>query len=154
MFCRDVMKQPALYLSPNETAVAAAQTMRDHNVGFLPICDDSMRVLGTITDRDIAVRLVADRRPSRTPVWELMTNEVVACGPHDDITTAEELMAEHRKSRIMCLDDDGRLLGVISLSDIAQCERGARAAVTMRMVTHREAHADASHRNGPNGAPV
>jgi CBS domain-containing protein len=138
MFCRDVMKQPALCLAPNDTAIAAAQRMRDRNVGFLPVCDDSMRVLGTITDRDIAVRLVADRRPLRTPVWELMTNEVIACGPHDDITTAEELMAEHHKSRIMCVDDDGRLLGVISLSDIAQCERGGRAAATMRMVTQRE----------------
>ena len=137
MFCRDVMKQP-VRCSPNDSVVSAAQKMRDNNVGFLPVCDESSRVIGTITDRDICVRLVADKRPARTPIWELMTHEVVACGPHDDISTAEELMAEYQKSRIICLDDDGRLLGVISLSDIAQCERGGRAAATMRMVTQRE----------------
>jgi CBS domain-containing protein len=133
------MKQTVLSLLPSETAVAAARKMRDGNVGFLPVCDKSMRVLGTITDRDIVLRLVANRRSSRTRVWELMSHQVIACGPHDDLSTAEELMGEHQKSRIMCVDEDGRLLGVISLSDIAQCERGARAAATMRMVTHREA---------------
>jgi CBS domain-containing protein len=139
MLCSEIMKQSIQCLAPNETAVTAAQKMRDQNVGFLPICDASMKVLGTLTDRDIAVRLVADRRPLRTQVWELMTHDVVACMPHDDIATAEELMGEHQKSRIMCLDEDGRLLGVISLSDIAKCERGARAAATMRMISSREA---------------
>jgi CBS domain-containing protein len=99
-----------------------------------------MQVLGTITDRDIAIRLVAESRPATTPVNDLMTREIVACKPTDDIRKAEQLMGTQQKSRIMCLDDAGRLVGVISLSDIAQREKGDWAARTMKQVTEREAH--------------
>ena len=112
--------------------------MRDRNIGFLPVCDDGMLVLGTVTDRDIALHIVADLLSPGTPVEQVMTREVVACYPEDDIELARELMAEHRKSRIMCLDDDGALLGVISLSDIAKLE-GDGAARTHRAVSRREA---------------
>jgi len=67
-----------------------------------------------------------------------MTEGCVACSPDDDIETAAQKMAENKKSRIMCLDDAGRLVGVISLSDIAQrSER--RASDTLRQITQREA---------------
>jgi len=67
-----------------------------------------------------------------------MTREVVACRPTDDLAEAEQLMARYRKSRILVTDDEGRLVGVISLSDIAEREDGARAAQTMRAITSRE----------------
>ena len=89
-------------------------------------------MLGTITDRDIAIRLVAAKKPGTTTVEDVMTREVISCSPKDDIRRAQELMAENHKSRIMCLDTGGRLVGVISLSDIAQHEHGARAAETLR----------------------
>lgn len=136
--CREIMKRDIECLSPREPAQAAAERMRDRNIGFLPVCDDGMLVLGTVTDRDIALRIVADLLSPGTPVEQVMTREVVACYPEDDIELARELMAEHRKSRIMCLDDDGALLGVISLSDIAKLE-GDGAARTLRAVSRREA---------------
>jgi CBS domain-containing protein len=139
MLCQEIMKRNVECISPDESAVLAAQKMRDQNIGFLPICDDDMSVLGTITDRDIAIRLVAEGLPGSTPVEEVMTPEVVACKPSDDVRKVEQLMGRHQKSRIMCLDDDGHLIGVVSLSDIAQHE-GKRAVETMRQVTDREAH--------------
>lgn len=140
MLCEELMKRGVECLSPNETAQVAARRMRDTNIGFLPICDPTGKVLGTLTDRDIAVRLVADSRPLTTAVTDLMTRDVVACRPKDDIRRAEQLMSQHHKSRIVCLDDSGRLVGVISLSDIAQREDDAHAAETMRHVTEREVH--------------
>jgi CBS domain-containing protein len=65
--------------------------------------------------------------------------EVVACRPDDDVTRAEQLMGSRQKSRSICTDKDGRLAGVISLSDIAQVEEGSRASETMKQVTDREA---------------
>ena len=121
--CREIMKRDIECLSPREPAQAAAERMRDRNIGFLPVCDDGMLVLGTVTDRDIALRIVADLLSPGTPVEQVMTREVVACYP---------------ESRIMCLDDDGALLGVISLSDIAKLE-GDGAARTLRAVSRREA---------------
>jgi CBS-domain-containing membrane protein len=135
--CRDIMKREIECLSPRESAQTAAERMRERNIGFLPICDDGMTVLGTVTDRDLALRIVAERRSAATPVEQIMTREVVACYPQDSIEVAKELMADHRKSRIMCVDDDGALLGVISLSDIAKLE-GDGAGRTLRAVSQRE----------------
>jgi len=137
MLCEDIMKTDVESVSPVDTIQDAARKMRDDNVGFLPVCDESRQVLGTITDRDIAIRAVADAQPVTTPVEDIMTGEVVACSPKDTIDTALQLMAENHKSRIMCLDEEGRLIGVISLSDIAQLV--GDASETLRQVTDREA---------------
>jgi CBS domain-containing protein len=140
--CREIMKRDVECLSPRDPVQAAALKMRGANIGFLPICDDGMAVLGTVTDRDIAIRVVAEQRPASTAVEQIMTREVVACRPQDDIDEAKELMAEHLKSRIMCVDDDGTLVGVISLSDIARLQ-GDGASRTLREVTRREARSEA-----------
>src|SRR5215813_2076611 len=113
--CREIMQREIECLSPREPALAAAVRMREQNIGFLPVCDDGMQVLGTITDRDIAIRVVAERLPFDTPIEQIMTREAIACYPDDDIEVAKELMADHRKSRIMCVDAAGCLVGVISL---------------------------------------
>lgn len=135
--CREIMKREIECLSPRETAQAAAARMREQNIGFLPVCDDGMQVLGTVTDRDIAMRIVAEKLPAGTAVEQIMTREVIACYPQDDIEVAKELMADNRKSRIMCVDDAGALIGVISLSDIAKLE-GDGAGRTLREVSRRE----------------
>jgi CBS domain-containing protein len=139
MLCSDLMKTEPSSVLPDDTVHTAAQRMRDENIGFLPVCDGSGKALGTLTDRDIAVRLVAEARPAATPVADVMTREVVACRPDEDIRQAEERMRKAQKSRIMCTDAEGRLVGVISLSDIAQVETNDNAAETMRAVTMREA---------------
>ena len=139
MVCADVMKQDVTCISPHAPVSAAASRMREKNVGFLPVCDEmsGQRVLGIVTDRDIALRVVGEERPSNVPVDEIMSHDVVSCGPMDDIRRAEQLMGEHRKSRIVCVDDEGQLVGVISLSDIAQRD-GARIALTIQQITTRE----------------
>ena len=139
MICRELMKQNVECLRPTDTIQVAARKMRDANVGFLPICDASRRVIGTLTDRDIVVRICADNWSITTPVEEVMTKEAVACRPTDDIRRAEQLMSQKRKSRMLCIDDGGRLAGVISLSDIAQRETDAGGR-TLRDITTREAH--------------
>jgi CBS domain-containing protein len=141
--CREIMKRNIQCLSSGDSVSAAATKMRDQNVGFLPVCDERMKVLGTITDRDIAIRLVAELRDGSTLVGQIMTREVVACEPEDDISDAAELMADQRKSRIMCIGDDGRLVGVISLSDIAEFD-GVHAAIALNEIGRRESWIDAS----------
>jgi CBS domain-containing protein len=134
----EIMKRDVECLAPRESVQAAAARMREQNIGFLPVCDDGMKVLGTVTDRDIALQIVAEQRPASTAVEQIMTRQVVACRPEDDIEDARELMAAHRKSRLMCVDDDGRLVGVISLSDLAKLD-GEGAARTLNEVSRREA---------------
>jgi len=138
MICSEIMKSEIECVAPTDTAEDAARKMRDHNVGFLPVCDDSLQVVGTLTDRDLALRVVAEGRPMTTPVAELMTHEVVSCRSTDNLSRAEELMGLFRVSRMLCVDEDGLLAGVISLSDIAQHETLSRVAQTLRDVTMRE----------------
>ena len=136
MLCADLMKSDVECVSPETSIRDAARRMRDTNVGFLPVCDESMRAIGALTDRDIAVRAVADSLPPTT-------SEVIACRPDDDIEYARDLMTRHQKSRIMCISSSGRIEGVISLSDIVQLdeEGGAQA---LREIAARESREDAT----------
>jgi CBS domain-containing protein len=140
MKLKEIMKSDAHSISPETPTQAAAREMRDANVGFLPVCDDGGKVLGTITDRDITTRVVAEGKSPSTPVRDVMSREVIACRPDDELKDAESAMTRAQKSRLLITDDGGKLLGVISLSDLAKTE-GADAGRTMRGVTQREAHA-------------
>ncbi|AGP35476.1 hypothetical protein BE04_10925 [Sorangium cellulosum] len=139
MLCKEIMKREIQCVITSDTIQTAARKMRDANVGFLPVCDDEGKVLGTLTDRDLAIRVLADSRPLSTKAGDVMTRAVVACRPDDEVLRAEQLMGQHHKSRVLCTDADGRLVGIISLSDIAQREDDKNTAQTVRRVTEREA---------------
>ena len=135
----DLMKRRPQYVVVHDTCRMAARRMRDENIGFLPVCDRDGRVIGTLTDRDLAVRLVAEGMQFDLPVSDVMSREVVACYPDDDLERAEQVMAAAQKSRLVVLDGDGRLAGVVSLSDIAEHDV-ANAGRTIARVTERELH--------------
>jgi CBS domain-containing protein len=137
--CKELMKTKLHCCSPEDPVYLAAVKMRDEHVGFIPICDESRRVHGTLTDRDITLRVVAPQREYETRCAEVMTKNVVYCSPEDDLKTARKLMAENHVSRILCCDELGSLVGVISLSDLAQEVSDRAIAKTMRDVTEREA---------------
>ena len=139
MLCRDIMKGDVQCVTARTTVAQAAAIMRDEQIGFLPVCDEARNVIGTVTDRDIAVRVVAENEPADQSVDLFMTTDVVACRSDDDLAIAQDLMGEMQVSRIVCLDEDGELDGVISLSDIAQVGDGTDATATLRSVTVREA---------------
>jgi len=98
-------------------------------------------VLGTTTDRDIAIRVVAEYEPPDRPVDLFMTRDVIACQAGDELDIAQEAMSEFQVSRIICVDENALLEGVISLSDIAQVASGGEAFATLRNVSAREARA-------------
>lgn len=141
MRCEEIMKTNLSCLKPQDTVQEAARLMREQNVGFIPICDDDKKVQGTITDRDLATRVLADARDPQTPLSDCMSTELVYCSPQDDVSRAQELMAKHRKSRMLVCDREGRVQGVISLSDIAQLSEAANAHHTLQQVSSREARA-------------
>lgn len=140
MRCEQIMKRDVGCAVLQDTAQSAARYMRDHNIGFMPVCDDTKKVVGTVTDRDLAIRVLSDGHAPTTRISDVLTREVVACRPDDDLRKAEEIMATNHKSRIMCIDGTGRLVGVISLSDIAQREDAKRTHQTFKKISEREAH--------------
>jgi CBS domain-containing protein len=137
--CRDVMTRFVQSCQRAARVPEIAALMRDHNIGFLPVCDETGAIVGTVTDRDLTIRIVADRRFPITALAEhIMTPEIIFCSPDDSLTVAEDLMAQYRKSRIVCADIDRKPLGVISLSDLSRIERSARIIRVLRAVSARE----------------
>jgi len=138
MRCIDVMRQPVQVCRDSESVAVAARRMRDGNIGFLPVVGADGRTLGVLTDRDIVVRVCAEGHSARrTAVKDAMTVGVVACGPLDDLTTVQELMRRHRKSRVLVQEVDGHPVGVVSIADLAQ-HMEPETARTLRAVVRRE----------------
>ncbi len=141
MLCREIMKSEVESFLTTDSAMEIARRMREVNIGFVPICDRDGHPLGAITDRDLALRVSAeDKKASRVHAGEIMTHETVTCRDADDVERAEELMAEHHKSRIMVVDSHDRLVGVISMSDLVSDEGDTRAVATLRRIAEREVH--------------
>ena len=135
MRCEEIMKGDVSTVSRDATVQEAARLMVDDDIGFLPVVDGSGNVVGTITDRDIAVRLVAQGLPSDSiRVHQVMTKSVVSCKRRDDLSIAEGLMKESKVSRILVVEDGGAPCGVISLGDLAEREDERAAGSTLREV--------------------
>jgi CBS domain-containing protein len=117
-----------------DTVRECASLMRDDEIGFVPICNDEGEPVGAITDRDLAIRVLAENRSAGDAVDQFMTRDVVACRIGDDVDEAERLMRDHQKSRIMVCDEMGRLRGVISLADIADVESDESIGETLQHV--------------------
>ena len=126
MQLKDVMTPNPECIRPDATLQEAACKMRDLDVGPLPICGDDDRLAGMITDRDIAVRAVAEGKdPKTTPVREAMTEDVVFGFEDQEVADAARVMEQRQIRRLVVLNRDKRLVGIVSLGDLA-VETGAR----------------------------
>jgi CBS domain-containing protein len=138
MKCKEVMKTRVVSIAHNDSVKLAAAKMRDTDVGFIPVTDSHGKPEGIITDRDIVLRAVADGLPLDTPIENIMTRGVIGVSQEADLGIAEEMMSRHQKSRVLCLDEDGYIAGVISLSDIPAHESARRAGTVFGKVAQRE----------------
>ena len=118
MRVREVMTPNPSSVRPNDTIQTAAQEMKLHNVGVLPVCEGNV-LFGIITDRDIAVECVATgNNASQCLVKDYMTADPICIGPDADTDEALEIMGREQVRRL-CVMEDGGLVGIISLGDLA-----------------------------------
>jgi CBS domain-containing protein len=119
MQVKEVMTPGVECIPPESNLQDAARKMQVLDVGPLPVCDHD-RLAGMLTDRDIVVRAVAEGRdPRATRVRDVMTPEVVYCFEEDDVQEAARLMEEKQIRRLLVLNRDKRLVGIVSLGDLA-----------------------------------
>jgi CBS domain-containing protein len=119
MKVKDVMTRVAECVRPTDSLQVAAQKMKDLDVGPLPVCEGD-RLVGMITDRDITVRATAEAvPPGLGRVRDVMTPDVVSCFEDQDVEEAARLMRERQVRRLVVLNRDNRLVGIISLGDLA-----------------------------------
>lgn len=119
MKVQDVMTSPAHSCSPEASLAAAARTMCDYGCGALPVLDNAGRPAGILTDRDVCRAVaVGNRFAAAIRVREVMTSNPATCSPGMPLADALELMAVRRIRRLPVVDAQGRLVGIVSLSDI------------------------------------
>ena len=122
-------------ISPDTSAREAAQRMRSMDVGSLPVCD-GRRLLGMVTDRDLAIRVLAEGRdPNATPVQDAMTPDIVYAFEDDDVQRAAQLMKERQIRRLPVLDRDKHLVGIVALGDIATAGSDQLSGDTLEQIS-------------------
>jgi CBS domain-containing protein len=120
MRVRDVMTRGVECAKTDESIADAARRMQQLNVGSLPVVGDSRKLVGIITDRDITVRATADASdPSATSVRDIMTPHVTFCFDDQNLADAAHLMEEKQVRRLVVLDREQHLVGIVSLGDLA-----------------------------------
>jgi CBS domain-containing protein len=121
----DVMMPEVRSVTRDTSVQHAARVMREADVGALPVVDGD-RVVGVVTDRDIAVRAVGDGKGPDTPVAEVASADVVSVRPEQDLDEALRLMAQHQVRRLPVVEQDGRLVGIFAQADAAMEADAAR----------------------------
>ena len=137
--CSDVMTGNPVYALPDDTVEKVAQLMKKEDIGPVPVVDDEQnkRLVGIVTDRDLALKVVAEGRdPQTTKVEEVMTRKLITCRPDDDVESAMKAMAQYQLRRIPVVDDANRLVGIISQADVAtRVDEPAKTAEVVKEIS-------------------
>jgi len=119
MKVHEVATPNAKWCDPNTDLAAAAKIMWDDDCGAVPVLDEQRRVVGMVTDRDICIAAATRATsPSNIRVGEIMSQRVQACHLHDEVRSALRAMGEQRVRRLPIVDEQERLVGIISLNDL------------------------------------
>ena len=120
--CNEVMTKNPVCCLPSDMVIKAAELMKSENIGSILVIDNeqTQKLVGIVTDRDLALKIVAEGRDAKsTNVEAVMTRKVVTCLAGDDVQKALDAMAEHQLRRIPVVDNDNKVLGIIAQADVA-----------------------------------
>ena len=131
---KDLMSRDVKVISPDMTIGEAAQKMRDGDFGMMPVDEDD-RMIGTISDRDIAIRAVAEGKDAGTKVRDVMTDGIAWAYEDDSVEKAAKIMSERQVRRLPVVNRDKRLVGIVSIGDLAKEARASTAGKAMADIT-------------------
>jgi CBS domain-containing protein len=120
--CSELMTKNPVCCLPDSMVAAVAQLMKRENIGPIPVIENeqSRKLVGIVTDRDLALKIVAEGRDAKsTKVEAVMTRKVVTCRADDDVQKALDAMSEHQLRRIPVVDNENGILGIIAQADVA-----------------------------------
>ena len=119
MKVKDCMCYEVVYLTPESTVEDCAKLMCSKHVGCIPVCDNNKTIVGLVTDRDVILRSIAcDKDIKNTLISDIMTCKVCSCGPEEDINEAEKKMSEEQIRRLPVVDENNKIIGIITLGDL------------------------------------
>jgi CBS domain-containing protein len=120
--CDEVMTKNPVCCLPDDMVAKVAQLMKRENIGPIPVIENeqTQKLVGIVTDRDLALKIVAEGRDAKsTKVEAVMTRKVVTCRAEDDLQKALDAMSEHQLRRIPVVDNDNKIVGIIAQADVA-----------------------------------
>jgi CBS domain-containing protein len=141
MKVREVMTANPVICMSEDSAQKVAALMREHNVGSIPVVVDpqSRTLLGVITDRDIAVKIVADGLdPRKTAIDKHITLNPVTCRDGENLEKCEKAMQEHQVRRILIVDSENKVIGIVAQADLALKEKPENVSKTVQEVSRPE----------------
>ena len=131
---QDTMTSSPTTIESSTTATEAARTMKSADVGSLPIVDGD-RLIGVVTDRDLALRVLGEGKDGSTTVGEIASKDVVTIDPQQSLEEAARLMAEHQIRRLPVVEEDGRLVGVVAQADVAREGEDAKTGAVVEKIS-------------------
>jgi len=136
MKARDLMTPDPAQVTPSDSLQRVSQLMAEHDCGCIPVVTaaDQRSLICVVTDRDIAVRAVAEGRPATTPIGEIMTANPDTVGPDDELSHVERLMSDRQIRRVVVVDDTGECVGIIAQADLARAAKRRREPSPREMV--------------------
>lgn len=134
MLVREAMTRDVCTVSPDQSIQEAARLMLKIDAGALPVGEND-RLVGMVTDRDIAVRGVAGGKPPTTSVREVMSRAIRYCFEDDDINRVSRNMADQQVRRLPVVDRDKRLVGILALADLATSAKSGQAAAALQGIS-------------------
>jgi len=138
-YCGEVMTKNPVFCLADDSVETAANVMKEEEIGPIPVVqnEDSMKVIGIVTDRDLVLRVLAEKRdPKKTTLGEVMSKKLISCKESDDLEEAMKAMSDHQIRRIPVVDEKNRLVGIIALADIAtRAEEPERTAEVVEEIS-------------------
>jgi CBS domain-containing protein len=141
MKVREAMTPNPVCCIPTDTIQRAAQILRDEDVGALPVVADqqSLKLIGMITDRDICCSAIADGRdPKSTTIEQYISAEIITCRDGENLDKCEHAMQQHQLRRIPIVDGEGRCIGIVSQADLALKDKPENVSKTVAEISRRQ----------------
>jgi len=145
----ELMTRGVRTLAPSDPVALAAQAMDELDIGAVPVCD-GQRLMGMVTDRDIVLRVVAQKRSPDTALSEVMSKDIKWCTDSDEVETVMDQMASHQIRRMPVVDRDRRLVGMLSLGDTAAKGDAHKAGDALESISQ-PAEPDRSRQSAASG---
>jgi CBS domain-containing protein len=131
----EVMTSNPRTVGSSTSVLEAARLMKTEDVGSVPILEDE-RLIGVITDRDIAIRVAAEGKDAQsTTVGEIASRDVVTIDPQQNLDEAARLMAQHQVRRLPVVEEDGRLVGIVAQADVAQAGKDSLTGELVQQIS-------------------
>ncbi len=149
MKVKEIMTKCLITLKQYDTIRDAAALMFEHNIGCIPIVDDDFRPVGLVTDRDIVIRGIAQNKDEKTRLEDIMTTSLITISPDDTVGTATHIMGHRQIRRLLIVDDDEKLVGILAMADISTTpENDTKAGIALSQISVKSTDIESNPHHG------